>query len=192
MNPQCDYHMHTPLCGHAVGQPDEYARKAVELGLKEIGFSDHAPMVKFADMPGVAMKFEELPLYHRMIEEVREKYKDRIVIRIGIEADFIPGCEDKTRAILDAYPYDYVIGSVHFIGDWAFDHPDKRAEWDNRDIDEVYRQYYRLLRESARAGMFNTIAHADLVKKFGHRAKTDMIDELRKNAEVFQECGVAV
>lgn len=184
--------MHTPLCGHAIGQPDEYARKAIELGLKEIGFSDHAPMVKFAEMPGVAMKFEELPVYHRMIEEVREKYKDQLTIRVGIEADFIPGCEDKTRAILDAYPYDYVIGSVHFIGDWAFDHPDKRAEWEGRDVNGVYRQYYELLRQSARTGMFNIIAHSDLVKKFGHRATEDMTSELERNAEVFKECGVAV
>ena len=122
MKPIFDHHMHTPLCGHAIGEPEEYVKHAIKIGLKEIGFSDHAPFVHMRD-PGVTMGIEQLPDYHRMIEEVQEKYKDQIIIKIALEADFIPGYEDKTLEIIQGYDYDYIIGSVHFINDWAFDDP---------------------------------------------------------------------
>ncbi|MFC1510629.1 PHP domain-containing protein, partial [Candidatus Omnitrophota bacterium] len=69
---KCDYHIHTPLCGHAVGAPIEYAESAINLGLTEIGFSDHAPLVTHRDA-GVTMDFDELPQYHSMIESVRDQ-----------------------------------------------------------------------------------------------------------------------
>jgi len=137
----CDYHMHTPLCGHASGHPEEYANHALKMGLKEIGFSDHAPFV-VKPLQGITMKMDELPLYHTMIEDVRARFKGRLEVRIGIEADFVPGYEKQTKTILDAYPYDYVIGSVHFIKDWGFDNPEERGKWNEHDVDGVYRDYF--------------------------------------------------
>lgn len=186
-----DFHMHTPLCGHAVGKPAEYAEQALNIGLAEIGFSDHAPFVHMVD-PGVTMSRDQLSVYHRIITNVQKKYKNKLSIKFGIEADFIPGYEDKTREIIEALPYDYVIGSVHFIKDWGFDHPNQRDKWDEQDVNDVYRDYYELLRQSAQTGMYDIIAHCDLVKKFGHRASEDLKDELEKTAKVFKECGVVV
>lgn len=191
MKPISDYHMHTPLCGHASGDPKEYAAHAVKMGLKEIGFSDHAPFI-VRPLPGITMKMEELPIYHKMIEDVREQFKGKLDIRIGIEADFIPGYEKKTKAMLDAYPYDYILGSVHFIKDWGFDDPAERQKWNEHDINAVYRDYHELLRASARTGFYDIIAHADLVKKFGHRATVDMTSEIEKTARIFKETGVTV
>ncbi|MCA9392804.1 MAG: histidinol-phosphatase HisJ [Candidatus Omnitrophica bacterium] len=191
MIPFNDYHMHTPLCGHASGEPAEYARQAVAKGLREIGFSDHAPFVHMVD-PGVTMSTDQLPEYYEMIEAVRDRYRKELIVKIAIEADFIPGYEDKTRAILEDYPYDYVIGSVHFIKDWGFDDPSQREKWNDHDVNAVYRDYYELLRQSARTGMFNIIAHSDLVKKFGHRPTADMSAEVDRTAQVFKEAGVAV
>ena len=122
MTPTVDYHMHTPLCGHAKGEPFEYVEHAISVGLTEIGFSDHAPLLSHRD-PRVTMDYDQLPLYHSMIREVQDKYKDQISIKLGIEADFLPGFEDKTKEMLAAFPYDYVIGSIHFMGKWAFDDP---------------------------------------------------------------------
>lgn len=187
----CDYHMHTPLCGHAEGAPEEYAAQAVKAGLKEIGFSDHAPFV-VKPLPGITMKMEELPVYHKMIEQVREQFKDQLSIRVGIEADFISGYEAKTKAMLKAYPYDYVIGSVHFIKDWGFDDPAQREKWSEHDVNAVYRDYFELLRASARTGFFNIIAHPDLVKKFGHRPTQDITQDIEQTAKVFKETGVAI
>lgn len=189
--PIADYHMHTPLCGHAVGNPDEYAQVAIAAGLEEIGFSDHAPFV-VRELPGITMKQSELPVYYQMIESVREKYRTDLRIKIGIEADFVPGYEDKTKTILDDYPYDYVIGSVHFINDWGFDDPGERATWDASDVNQVYRDYYALLRQCAQSGLYDIMAHVDLVKKFGHRPTESMLDEVEKTAQVFKETGVAV
>ena len=185
-----DYHMHTPLCGHAIGLPWEYAEQAMKVGLKEIGFSDHAPLVSHAD-PKITMSREQLPLYHSMIEDVKKRYQ-KLNIKVGIEADFLPGFEADTKRILDGYPYDFVIGSVHFIRRWGFDDPAERAQWNEADVNTVYRNYYELLRQSARSKLFDVMAHVDLVKKFGNRPTEDITDEVRKTAKAFKESGVAV
>ncbi len=190
MLPKVDYHTHTPLCGHAVGQPAEYVEQAMRIGLSEIGFSDHAPLVSHEDAR-YTMKATELPLYHHMIEEVQKKYSS-FTIKLGLEADFVPGFEDKTKAILSGYPYDFVIGSVHFIDAWAFDDPEEKIKWKDKQIDAVYRDYYKLLRQSAESRLFDIMGHVDLVKKFGHRPSVDLSEEVKKTAEVFKKNGVAV
>lgn len=186
-----DYHMHTPLCGHASGEPQAYASQAVKMGLKEIGFSDHAPLVSHKD-PTISMNHEQLPVYQHMIESVREEFEDQLTIRVGIEADYFAGLEDRTRAMLDAYPYDYVIGSVHFIEKWGFDDPIQLKEWDKRDVNAVYREYYRLLRKSALSRLFDIMGHVDLVKKFDFHPTEDMTEEIEENARVFKKTGVVV
>ena len=182
--------MHTPLCGHAVGEPEAYVQRALEVGLEEIGFSDHAPLVSGPD-PRYTMSYEELPRYHEMMRRIRAQFP-AFTIKIGIEADYIPGYEEKTRAILSAYPYDFVIGSIHFIDAWAFDDPDQKVRWKDKDVDRVYRDYYELLRKSAASGLFDIMGHVDLVKKFGHRATQDLSGEVEKTAKVFKESGVTV
>ena len=191
MIPYADYHMHTPLCGHAIGTPEEYVKQALKIGLKEIGFSDHAPMAH-KPMPGITMPFEDLPKYNAMIEDVRKLYAFQIKIKIGLESDFLPGYESKTKSIIDSYPYDYIIGSVHFIDDWAFDDPASREYWKIHDVNEVYLKYYALLRQSAKTGFFQIIGHCDLPKKFGARPTMDLTDEIKATAKVFKDTGVAV
>ena len=191
MIPYSDIHMHTPLCRHAIGTPEEYVKQAIKVGLKEIGFSDHAPMVH-RPMPSVTMSFKELPSYHAMIEDVRKRYASQISVKIGIESDFLPRYESKTKAVIDNYPYDYVIGSVHFIDDWAFDDPACYEYWKVHDVDEVYHKYYALLRQSAKTGFFQIIAHCDLPKKFGARPTVDLTDEIKSTAQVFKDSGVAI
>lgn len=185
MRPVADYHNHTFLCGHASGEPYQYVDQALALKLEEIGFSDHAPLVSHEDSR-ITMSYDQLPLYHRMLEDLKEQYKHAdINIKIGIEADFIPGFEDKTRAILESYPYDYVIGSVHFIRDFPFDNPKHKDRLKTEDINQVYRDYNVLLRESANTGLFDIIGHIDLVKKFGDKPTEDLRSDFQKTAEVF-------
>ena len=191
MNPIADYHMHTPLCGHAVGEPAEYVRHGIKAGLKEMGFSDHAPLVSHRD-PKITMDFDRLPTYLKMIEDVQKQFAKEITVKISLEADFIPGYEAKTKQIITGYSYDYIIGSVHFIKTWGFDDPAERTAWKSKDVNQVYHDYYELLRQSARSGMFDIIGHCDLVKKFGHRATENMFDEVKKTAKVFKETGVAI
>lgn len=186
-----DYHMHTPLCGHAIGKPSEYVRHGIKSGLKEMGFSDHAPLVSHRD-PKITMDFEQLPTYLEMIKDVQKQFSSEITIKIALEADFIPGFENKTLAIINDYPYDYIIGSVHFIRTWGFDDPAQLTGWISKNVNEVYHDYYELLRKSAKSGLFDIIGHCDLVKKFGHRATESMYDEVKATAKVFKETGVAI
>jgi histidinol-phosphatase (PHP family) len=189
-----DYHMHTTRCGHAEGSMEAYVEHAIQVGLQEIGFSDHIPMYWLPPEqrdPGVAMPMEQLEEYVRDVLRLRERYPE-IPIRLGIEADFIPGWEEELQRVLAPYPWDYVIGSVHFIGDWDFDNPasvNRFAEW---DIDELYGKFFTLEMMAAESGLFDFLAHIDLVKKFGHRATKDLTELYRTVAATIGKAGVAI
>ncbi len=190
MIPKVDYHMHTTRCGHATGDMRQYVLRAIEVGLTEIGFSEHLPLVT-GPAPGYTMAEDEVDGYVQEVRDLQEEFPD-LTIRLGIEADFVPGFEEHTRAWIERYPFDYVCGSVHFIQGWGFDAPQEQAGWQERNVDDVYRQFCELLRGSARANLFQIIGHCDLVKKYGHRPRQRMLDEWGATASAFQQAGVAV
>ena len=161
-----DYHMHTPLCQHAVGEPSEYAARAVEIGLKEIGFSDHSPMSR-NDFDNWRMRNDQLAEY---VEKVRKAQRDfpNLQIKLALEVDYLPGHEDWIRDLAERHPWDYFIGSVHYVSDsWAVDDPSKLSDWKHRDPFEVWSVYFERLTMAAESGLFEIIGHADLPKKFG-------------------------
>jgi len=164
-----DYHMHTPRCNHAVGEVREYAEMAIQRGLQEIGMSDHSPMPGGFDAAW-RMDLNELPDYLREVESVRDELAEKLTVRVGLEADFHPGTEDAVQMMIDGYAWDYVMGSVHYIGDWAFDNPDEEARWKQVNVEDAYCDYFDLVARSAATGMFDIIGHPDLIKKFGQRA----------------------
>jgi histidinol-phosphatase (PHP family) len=167
-----DYHMHTPLCRHATGEPGEYAARAVALGLTEIGFSDHAPMPQ-DDFDNWRMNADKLDIY---VAKVRRAQKDfpQLTIRLALEVDYLPGNEDWIRGLAARHPWDYFIGSVHYVSDsWAIDDPQKLSEWKHRNADEVWAVYFERLTQAVGSGFFEIIGHADLPKKFGHRPTQD-------------------
>jgi len=167
--PVPDYHMHTPRCNHATGSIMEYAQAAVNAGLTEIGMSDHAPMPGDFDKAW-RMHRCELDGYIAEVEQAREAFSGRLSIRFGLEADFHPGTESYVADMIAAYDWDYIIGSVHYIGDWGFDNPDSIQTWDTWKAEDAYIAYFDLVAASAATGMFDIIGHPDLIKKFGHRA----------------------
>jgi len=167
--PVPDYHMHTPRCNHAVGSVREYAQKAMERGLQEIGMSDHSPMPHGFDAAW-RMDLSQLPDYLDEVERVRDALQHDLVVRVGLEADFHPGTEAAVQSMIDGYAWDYVMGSVHYLGDWGFDNPDEIHRWDRVDVEDAYCDYFELVARSAASGMFDVIGHPDLIKKFGHRA----------------------
>lgn len=189
-----DYHIHTRRCGHATGGLREYIAVARAAGFAEIGFADHIPLYWLPEAerdPGLAMREGELGDYVAEVCRLREENPD-LVIRLGIEADFIPGQTEKLAAVLSAYPFDYVIGSVHYLGGWGFDHPDQLAGYLVRDINGIYRDYFCLLQEAACSGLFDIMAHPDLVKKFGYRLESDLRPWYEETAAVFAREGVCV
>jgi histidinol-phosphatase (PHP family) len=163
-----DSHMHTPLCQHAEGSPLEYAQAALERGLQGICVTDHNPMPAWFDA-NFRMRESELPQYLEMVAEAREAMAGKLEVRVGLEADFHPGTEQSVQKMLEAHDWDYVIGSVHFIGAWGFDNPAFVAEYDRRDLEAVYAEYYKLIVAAAQSGLFDAIGHLDLPKKLQHR-----------------------
>ncbi len=165
-----DYHVHTPLCGHAMGTPQEYIQKAIEYGLREIGFSDHAPLPEHLRQ-NITMEPEEAEEYITMLQKLC--HTDKVAVKIGFEVDYPLHTTFDTRYFNDSR-IDYIIGSCHFIGNWPFDHPAFVEEYNRRDINQVYHDYYTIIYDMVAAGLFDIIGHFDLVKKFGHRATKDM------------------
>jgi histidinol-phosphatase (PHP family) len=160
-----DYHMHTPLCRHAVGEPSEYAARAVELGMREIGLSDHSPMDR-DDFDNWRMRFDQLDEYVEKVRKARRDYP-KLEIKLGLEVDYLPGYEDWIRKLAAAHPWDYFIGSVHYVSEsWDLDNPQKLSEWKRRDPFEVWTTYFDRLTMAAESQLFDIIGHADLCKKF--------------------------
>jgi histidinol-phosphatase (PHP family) len=167
-----DYHMHTPLCRHAQGEPVDYARRALEVGLTEIGFSDHSPMRRdhFDDW---RMRSDQLDEYVAKVRLAQKEFP-QLTIRLALEVDYLPGHEDWIRELAALHPWDYLIGSVHYVSEtWAIDSPYQLSEWKHRDTFEVWTAYFERLTMAAESGLFEIIGHADLPKKFGHRPTKD-------------------
>lgn len=183
--------MHTPLCRHAVGEPVELAARARELGLAEIGFSDHNPMLR-DDFDEWRMFYRDLPEYLRKVEEARRAVPE-VRIKVGLEVDFLPGNEDWVRRLAGEYDWDYFIGSVHYVSDeWAVDNPHMISKWRERDVDEVWRIYFERLTAAAASGLFEIIGHADLPKKFGFVPRGDFGEVYRRFLATCADKGVAV
>jgi len=185
-----DYHMHTPLCRHAVGEPWQYAEQAAIAGLDEIGFSDHCPMPGGYDAD-FRMTADQMDEYFRMVEEARRRAPS-LPIKFGLEADYYPGTEDYVRDLLVSYPFDFVLGSVHYIGDWGFDNPELIEGFSARHIEAIWTDYFDLLRRAAASRLFDVLAHPDLVKKFGHRASGDLSRFYRPVLTEMQRAGTAL
>ncbi len=185
-----DYHTHTPLCRHAVGSPAEYVRRAREVGLGELGFSDHNPMpTAFDDW---RMGAEELPAYLALVEEAKSEAGD-FPIRLGLECDFLPGYEDHIRHLAQQADWDYLIGSVHYVDPhWDIDNPAKLAKWEERPVEEVWRLYFAAYARMAGSGLFDFLAHPDLVKKFGRKPPGDLTDYYRDAVDAIADAGLAV
>lgn len=159
-----DYHTHHVRCGHAQGQIEDYIQQAIALGFSEIGISDHAPIYWLEGddpMPNIAMAKSELPAYVEEVLRLKAKYADRIAVRLGLEVDYIEGAEAACADLLATYPFDYLIGSVHYVfGRNVYD----AQRWHGvRDPLPIYAEYYRLLAKSAQSGLFDIIAHSTAV-----------------------------
>jgi histidinol-phosphatase (PHP family) len=160
-----DYHMHTRLTD-GIGEPVDYARAAIERGLNEIGCSDHAPLGnRETDW---TLKLKDLEIYVGWVREAQQKFP-HLPIRLGLEVDYIPGREDWIRELAEMYPWDYFLGSVHYIGDWPVDL--SADKWKGRDVEATWHDYFELWKLAAGSGLFDSLAHPDLPKKFGFRPK---------------------
>ncbi|MBI2428276.1 MAG: histidinol-phosphatase HisJ [Ignavibacteriales bacterium] len=187
-----DYHTHNQLCKHADGALEEYVQHAIQLGLNEIGLADHTPMPNDWDIEVRMYEEQFWTDYKPTVLALQEKYKNQITVKFAVEGDFFPGTEKWVEEFNGKNEFDYVIGSVHYLGEWGFDNPLYVGKFDHVDIDELYISYYDHIKRSAQSGLFDIVGHCDLVKKFGHRPKKNIEEILRATFEVVKESGMAV
>ncbi len=183
------YHLHTPLCGHAVGEPKDYVEKALQRGLDEIGFSDH--VILHMDRREYSMSVDQLPKYIQEVKALQRIFPN-LPIKLGVEVDYSPSSAEKIRAVLRRYSFDYVLGSVHSLDDWVFDDNRYMDEYQRRDIGQVYEEYFRLVQDAALSGLFDIMAHPDLIKKFGYKPKYNLQPLYEKTVEAFKDAEICI
>lgn len=197
-----DYHLHlrpddpnaTVAHYHTQANVERYRVLATERGIAELGVSEHIYRFK------QALQIWDHPLWvsfaHDDIHEYCAFVREHTDLRLGIEADFVPGREDRIGNLLDSCPLDYVVGSVHFLTDGALDMEGEYSVWNSgRSVEEVWRRYFAIIAESARSGLFDVIAHPDLVKIWGDPRRVPAGDLRRyyePAVEGMAEAGVAV
>jgi histidinol-phosphatase (PHP family) len=168
-----DYHIHTSMCRHAEGEARAYVERAVELGMREMGFADHLPFLggwePLHDLTDDwAMRPDELDDYVTLVLALAREYAGDLRLVLGIEADFIPETLEHTAAVLEQYPFEYVIGSVHIVGDrFGFDHPEMEGRLGEYGLDRVHLESLELARQAAETGLFDVAGHLDHAAKFG-------------------------
>lgn len=189
-----DLHNHTPLCHHASGDPGEMVRRAASRGIREYGFSEHSPWMHQYKGERIAPTPDEFEQYVAWIGRLQTTVarEEGIALRLGIEMDFIPERLAEAEAMAAAHPFDFHIGSIHNIGDWIFDHPDHVDEWERRDVDAVYEEYFALMRAMLEWGGVDILGHLDLPKKFGHRPRRGTLDFVEELLPLLSESGITV
>ena len=199
-----DYHLHlraddadaTAVEHFSSANAERYRSVAEERGIAELGVSEH--IYRFAQ----ALEIWQHPFWQRFAFDDLDEYcafvREDSDLRLGIEADFVAGAEDRTANLLEARDFDYVVGSVHFLRDGAVDMEDYSV-WDSgRDPEDVWRRYFETIAESARSGLFDIIAHPDLVKYWSasHGSQRAPTGDLRRYYEIavdgIAESGAAV
>jgi histidinol-phosphatase (PHP family) len=188
-----DFHVHTARCGHASGEVSEYVSAARARGLEAICFTDHLPMP--APYPQhYTMKAAELPDYVADVQAAAKasRAEDGPEVLLGIEADWLPDDILHVPEMIAPYDFDVVLGSVHFLGDWAFDDPDLVSRYDAWQADELWSRYFEEIACAAASGTFDVIAHPDLVKKFGSRPTIDPRHWYEQTALALADAGCAI
>jgi histidinol-phosphatase (PHP family) len=188
-----DLHLHTRLCRHATGSIRDYVEAARDSGVVTMCFTDHLPLPPTYP-EGYTMLPEEWDGY---VSEVRAAADESAAeggpeVLCGVEADWIPETSALVPDAVAAHALDVVLGSVHFVDGWAFDDPDLVERYETCDVDELWSRYFAQLQDAARSGLFDVMAHPDLVKKFGFFPRSDPRETYEAVAETLAESGVAV
>ncbi|MGZ5337145.1 MAG: histidinol-phosphatase HisJ family protein [Solirubrobacterales bacterium] len=195
-----DYHLH--LRPDEAGTPaeryfttenvDRYLAAARAAGIEELGVSEH--VYRFRE----ALEVWDHPFWVEQATDDLDAYCEFVrttPLKLGIEADWVPGREQQVAALLDARDFDYVVGSVHFLGSEAVDHEGWDVWEGSADPDEVWRRYFEALADAARSGLFDVLAHPDLVKVWGKgrpRPDGDPRRYYEPLVEAVAESGIAV
>ncbi len=196
-----DYHVHLrpdepdtpPERYFTPANAERYRTMAEEHGVAELGVAEH--IYRFS----AALDVWQHPFWRRYASDDLDAYcafvREETDLRLGIEADFVAGREDRLATLLEARDWDYVVGSVHFLRDRSVDTEDYSVWGTGESAERVWRRYFETLAEAARTGLFDIMSHPDLVKVWGSdapRPDGDLRRYYEPAVEAFAEAGVAV
>jgi histidinol-phosphatase (PHP family) len=168
---------------------EAYIERGIELGLREIGFADHNPLPRGLSA-SVRMAEAELDYYVGEVLRLREEYFGRIEVKLGLEMDYLEGHEPYLAKQIEKYPWDYVIGSVHFL-----DPECRTGSWPKNyhgDTSELFARYFELVRKLVRSGLYDIVGHLDVVKRSGRSATEREAGEITRTLEEIARAGLCM
>ncbi|CAG9622325.1 histidinol-phosphatase [Sutcliffiella rhizosphaerae] len=165
---QTDYHNHLERGTLTLDYLKEFTNTAAKKGIEEFGISEHA--YHFYQTKNILSNpWVEERRYYDMADYLQlfqEAWNQDIPVKMSIEMDYTPGKHAEMKKFMEAYPFDYVIGSIHWVEDFGIDLAEFRKEWDRRDTYYVYKKYFDQVVTLAESDLFDIIGHLDLVKIF--------------------------
>lgn len=194
-----DYHMHLrgpgdePRGRYSADRAEEYVEQARRAGVDEIGFSDHVyHFVQTRELWEIPWMLErcvdDLDEYIGAVAEAKAR---GLPVKLGLEVDYFPGTESELARLLEPYPWDYLLGSVHFVDGFPVDQEPGLVH--KVPVGEAWRRYFTWLRNAARSGLFDVLAHPDLIKFFRMRPADEEIHYLHvETADAIEAAGVCV
>jgi histidinol-phosphatase (PHP family) len=194
-----DYHMHLrgaddgPAGKYSADRAEEYVEQARRAGVDEIGFSDHVYYFRETrelwQIPWMLERCgDDLDDYVAAVVEAKDR---GLPVKLGLEVDYFPGIERELVALLEPYPWDYLLGSIHFVDGFAVDQEPGLVH--RVPVGEAWRRYFVSLRNAARSGVFDVLAHPDLIKFFGMRPTDEETHYLHvETADAIEAAGVCV
>jgi len=190
-----DYHTHTPLCHHAEGEPEAFVAQALKLGLHHYGIADHAPMPPEAEpYDEWRMLTKELPTYYEWIARAKAAAEScSLHVLCGLECDWVPGIEDWVHQLRAMYPWDYLIGSVHYLPDIGSVDDSLYADKSlTGSVEEDWLRYWQSMENMVRSGLFDIVGHIDLVKIWGRIPQGNLAEYYEPTLQALQELNMAV
>jgi histidinol-phosphatase (PHP family) len=197
-----DWHTHNALCHHATGSLEDYVKSALDKDLHTIGFNDHFPYEFYTGIENVphddyAMTLDEVDYYITTAKDLREKYKEKIDIKIGFEIEFIKDQVDQLNSHLNKVKQelDFIFGSVHVIysekGLWPLDDSRFVDMFETIGVDSVYSTFYHHIRDmiQSKEFEFDIVSHFDLPKKFNKKPndKDQFWEDVSKTLELIKK-----
>lgn len=185
-----DYHVHTNYTGDATGTIEDYCEMAEKSGIKEIASTNHLNFSKFKILPEleaskapiVSIRVEEVRKIYEEIEKAREQFG--IKIKFGMEIDYFEVHESKIKKLINDYPFDFILGSVHFIDGFCLSESGSANKLFQRgNVLQIYIQYFSKLKKAIESQLFDVIAHPDIVRRFAVQYADVPFEKYRKHVE---------
>jgi len=194
LGPVTDYHVHVERGPYTLEWLERFVHQAEKAGVTELGISEHAYRFTqtrhLLENPWVEKRrTEDLDAYLDLLLDARKR---GLRIAVGIEMDVMPDNMEAMKDFLASYPFDYSIGSIHWLGGFGFDLESMRELWEEDRVADVYETYFSHLEAMIAARPVNIIGHADVIKVFGFRAPEVAKRWYEKLTPLIKASGMAV